>query len=64
MTTQLTPAELIARKRRNVWIAWALVAFMALLFVTTFLRMMHNGKVAREAEQRAAAAAMVGSVGR
>jgi hypothetical protein len=56
---QLTPAELAARKRRNVWIALGLVAFMVLLFSTTFLRMMHN-----QADQRAHASAPVGSIDR
>ena len=56
---QLTPAELAARKRRNVWIALGLVAFMALLFTTTFLRMMHN-----QADARAHQSAPVGSVDR
>ena len=50
MTMYLTPEALAARKRRNVWIALGLVAFMVLLFTTTFLRMMHNQKVAREAQ--------------
>ncbi|CAN5428767.1 hypothetical protein BH10PSE1_BH10PSE1_19980 [soil metagenome] len=56
---QLTPAELAARKRRNVWIALGLVAFMVLLFTTTFLRMMHN-----QADARAHQSAPVGSVDR
>ena len=46
---RLTAPELATRKRRNVWIALGLVAFMVLLFTTTFLRMQHNQKVAREA---------------
>ena len=50
MTMQLTPEAFAARKRRNVWIALGLVAFMVLLFTTTFLRMMHNQKAAREAQ--------------
>jgi hypothetical protein len=39
---RLTDAELSARKRRNVWIAGALVAFILLIFLTTFLRMQRN----------------------
>ncbi|WP_298126177.1 hypothetical protein [Brevundimonas sp.] len=39
---RLTDAELSARKRRNVWIAGALVAFIVLIFLTTFLRMQRN----------------------
>ena len=54
---RLTPTELAARKRRNVFIALALVAFMALLFTTTFLRMLHNQQQGREARAAAAAAA-------
>ena len=46
---RLTPTELTTRKRRNLWIALGLVAFMVLLFTTTFLRMMQNQKAAREA---------------
>ena len=46
---RLTPEELAARNRRNVWIAMGLVAFIVLLFTTTFLRMMHNQQVARDA---------------
>ena len=39
---RLTPEELRARKRRNVWIAWALVAFIVLVFATTVLRLQQN----------------------
>jgi hypothetical protein len=39
---RLTDAELSARNRRNVWIAGALVAFIVLIFLTTFLRMQRN----------------------
>jgi len=60
---QLTPAELAARKRRNVWIALGLVAFMVLLFTTTFLRMMHNQQAARQAGL-VPASAPVGSIDR
>ena len=46
---RLTSEELAARKRRNVWIAMGLVAFVVLLFTTTFLRMQHNQQAARDA---------------
>ena len=39
---RLTPEELRARKRRNVWIATALVAFIVLVFTTTLLRLQQN----------------------
>ncbi len=39
---RLSPEELNARKRRNLWIAVGLVAFIVLLFITTFLRMQQN----------------------
>jgi hypothetical protein len=39
---RLTPEELRARKRRNVWIAAALVAFIVLVFATTVLRLQQN----------------------
>ena len=39
---RLTPEELRARKRRNVWIALALVAFIVLVFATTVLRLQQN----------------------
>ena len=39
---RLTPEELKARKRRNNAIALGLVAFMALVFVTTLLRLQAN----------------------
>ncbi len=55
----LTSAELAARKRRNIFIALGLVAFMVLLFTTTFLRMMHN-----QANARSQASAPVGSIDR
>lgn len=47
--TRLTPEQLSSRKRRNAWLAAALVAFMAAMFLTTFLRMQHNSRLAREA---------------
>lgn len=39
---QLTPEQLNARNRRNVFIALGLVAFIVLIFTTTFLRMQRN----------------------
>lgn len=39
---RLTPEELRARKRRNLWIALALVAFIILVFTTTVLRLQQN----------------------
>lgn len=35
----LTPEEEAARKKRNIAIAWSLVAFMALVFAITVLRL-------------------------
>lgn len=55
----LSPAEQKARRRRNVWIAWGLVAFMILLFTTTLLRMMHNQDAARQHAEAAIAAGEV-----
>jgi len=52
---RLTDQELSARKRRNLWIAGGLVAFMVLVFLTTFLRMQRNMEDARA--MRAAAVA-------
>ena len=60
---RLTPAELATRKRRNVWIALGLVAFMVLLFTTTFLRMMQNQKAAHEANAAIASAPQTPSMG-
>jgi hypothetical protein len=37
-----TPEELRARKRRNLWIALGLVAFIVLVFATTVLRLQQN----------------------
>ncbi len=54
---RLTPQELAARNRRNVWIALGLVAFIVLLFTTTFLRMLHNQQAARDARGALALAA-------
>ncbi len=44
---RLTDQEVTARKRRNLFIALALVAFMVAVFLTTFLRMQHNAEMAR-----------------
>lgn len=55
MSVTLTPEELAARKRRNVWIAMGLVAFMVLVFATTFLRMQRNFDTQRAIDAAAAA---------
>ena len=39
---KLTPEEETARKRRNFMIGLGLVAFIALIFVTTMVRMSSN----------------------
>lgn len=41
-TVKLTPEEEKARKRRNRAIALGLLAFIALIFLTTVLRLTHN----------------------
>ena len=41
-TVKLSPAEETARKRRNLMIALGLFAFIALVFVTTVVRMSSN----------------------
>ncbi|MGJ3232809.1 MAG: protoheme IX farnesyltransferase [Oceanicaulis sp.] len=41
-TVKLTPEEEAARKRRNLAIAFGLVAFTALIFVVTVVRMSSN----------------------
>ncbi|WP_332656632.1 hypothetical protein [Brevundimonas sp.] len=51
---RLTPEELAARKRRNLALAGALVAFIVLVFATTVLRMKNN------MDQRQAAVAAAG----
>lgn len=38
----LTPEQESARKRRNVWIFWALIGFIVLIFVTTVVRLTGN----------------------
>jgi hypothetical protein len=39
MSVIMTPEELKARKRRNLWIALALAAFMALVFFITLAKL-------------------------
>lgn len=39
MSVILTPEELAARKRRNVWIALAVGGFIVLVFVITVAKM-------------------------
>ena len=46
---RLTPDELNARKRRNLFIALGLVAFIVLVFLTTVLRLQQNQADARAA---------------
>lgn len=38
----MTPDELRARKRRNVWIALAIVAFIVLVFAITLVQLQGN----------------------
>ena len=42
MSVILTPEELQARKRRNVWIALAVGAFIVLVFAITLTQMQAN----------------------
>ena len=51
---RLTPEQLSARRKRNMALAGALVAFIVLVFATTVLRMKNN------MDERQAAAAAVG----
>ena len=51
---RLTPEQLAARKKRNMALAGALVAFIVLVFSTTVLRMKNN------MDERQAAAAAAG----
>ncbi|WP_197019793.1 hypothetical protein [Brevundimonas sp. EAKA] len=53
---RLSPEELRARKRRNVWIATALVAFIVLVFTTTVLRLQQNQAAERALLQEATGA--------
>lgn len=39
MSVILTPEELKARKRRNLWIALSIVAFVALVFLITMTKL-------------------------
>ena len=39
---RLTPEQEKARKRRNVYIAWGLVAFMVAVFLITVVRLSQN----------------------
>jgi hypothetical protein len=55
---RLTDDQLAARKRRNLAIAGALVAFIVLVFIVTVLNLRRNieaGKAEREAGMAAAA---------
>lgn len=36
---RMTPEELAARKRRNVWLGFALAGFVVLVMVTTIIRL-------------------------
>ena len=54
MPVFLTPEQLAARNKRSLWIAIGLVAFILLIFSTTFLRMQRN-LADREAQQQAIA---------
>lgn len=54
MPVYLTPEQLTARNRRSLWIALGLVAFIVLIFTTTFLRMQAN-LAERTAQDRALA---------
>ena len=42
MPAYLTPEQLAARSKRSLWIALGLVAFIVLIFTTTFMRMQAN----------------------
>lgn len=56
MPVYLTPEQLAARNKRSLWIALGLVAFIVLIFTTTFMRMQAN-LAARTAQDRAMATA-------
>lgn len=56
MPAYLTPEQLEARNKRSLWIALGLVAFIVLIFVTTFMRMQAN-LAARTAQEHAVATA-------
>lgn len=57
---RLTDEELTARKRRNLWIALGLVAFIVLVFTTTFLRLKQNIEARKALETAAVAEAPAG----
>lgn len=42
MSVIMTPDELKARKRRNVWIALSILAFVALVFAITLTKLGGN----------------------
>jgi hypothetical protein len=42
MSLYLTSEQLTARNRRSQWIAVGLVAFIVVIFLSTFLRMQRN----------------------
>ncbi len=56
MPVYLTSEQLAARNKRSLWIAVGLVAFIVLIFTTTFMRMQAN-MTARKAQDRALASA-------
>ena len=56
MPVYLTSEQLAARNKRSLWIALGLVAFIVLIFTTTFMRMQAN-MTARTAQDRALASA-------
>ena len=58
MPAYLTPEQLSARNKRSLWIALGLVAFIVLIFTTTFLRMQAN-LAERTAQEHALATAPV-----
>ncbi len=45
---QLTPEQLSARKRRNVALGLALVAFVVLVFISTVMNLQRNQRAALE----------------
>ena len=62
MPIYLTPEQFAARNKRSLWIALGLVAFIVLIFSTTFLRMQRN-LADRTAQQQAIAASRVPAPG-
>jgi membrane-anchored protein YejM (alkaline phosphatase superfamily) len=59
---RLTDTQMTARNRRNLWIALALVAFIVMIFSTTFLRMQQNAERARDANLARSAAIAASAV--